>query len=67
MNGTVIEDPFQEPCKAGQKAATCRYIVFDTDGFRCAKHNHELAKQINYRVERGLMTAIGDNCEGKRP
>lgn len=67
MDGTVIDDPFQEPCKAGQKSETCRYIVFDKDGFRCAKHNDVLAAQINARVLMGVMTAVGDNCEGKRP
>jgi hypothetical protein len=65
MSTMISEEELWGLCKAGQGSACCRYVVFDKEGFRCAKHNPVLAAQINANVLAGTMTAIADNCEGK--
>ena len=49
-------------CKIGQGKDCCRYLVCGVGGFECAKLSG-LKTLIDHRVE--LMTAQGDNCEGR--
>ena len=51
-------------CKIGRGVACCRYIVSGGNGFECAKHEPDLNRQINERVNEGLFVARGDNCKG---
>jgi hypothetical protein len=51
-------------CKIGQGALCCRYVVGGVHGLECAKHEPELAAEINRRVTAGAFTARGDNCDG---
>ncbi|HMF66109.1 MAG TPA: hypothetical protein VK602_00695 [Phyllobacterium sp.] len=51
-------------CKMGHGAETCRYIVADGGGIKCAKHEPVLVEQINRRVAANAFVARGDNCEG---
>lgn len=68
MTTDITKEELWGLCKAGQGSACCRYIVMDPKtGFRCAKHEPTLAAQINFRVLLETFTAVGDNCEGKRP
>jgi hypothetical protein len=60
----IPEDYVKTICKIGQGALCCRYIVGGPQGLECAKHEPELAAQINRRVAAGAFTARGDNCDG---
>ena len=53
-------------CHIGEGAQCCRYIVGAGGGLQCAKHDWELAIEIDHRVADGAFTARGDNCEGLR-
>lgn len=68
------DDVFDGACKAGEGAATCRYLAFGLPpgrsgrpSFQCAKHQPDLSAAIDSRCEQGLMKAMGDNCEGRKP
>jgi hypothetical protein len=70
-------DPFDAPdfepltdahvmsvCNPGAGAATCRYLTMGRDGWCCEKITG-LRLTLDLRADRGDMTAIGDNCEGR--
>ncbi len=57
---TIIEDV----CKIGKGNECCRYLVIGTKGFECMKHT-SMKQLLDKRVEDKMMTARGDNCEGK--
>lgn len=61
----VPDEEVKSLCKIGSGPTTCRFLALGRDGFECAKHTL-LALTINAMVENGEMTAVGDNCEGKR-
>lgn len=60
----IPKDHLKTVCKIGGGADCCRFIVAGASGIGCAKHEPELAFQINRRVAFGSFVAIGDNCEG---
>lgn len=60
----IPKDHLKAVCKIGGGADCCRFIVAGREGIGCAKHESELAFQIDLRVADGLFVAIADNCEG---
>jgi hypothetical protein len=62
----IPTDRLEAVCKMGGGAECCRFIVAGREGIGCAKHEPELASQINWRVAFGAFVAVGDNCEGLR-
>jgi hypothetical protein len=52
-------------CKAGERAAQCRYLAScgPDIGWSCEKKS-TIRPLIDLRVERGLQKAQGDNCAG---
>lgn len=64
MMPRIPHDYLTKVCKTGRGAECCRYIVAGEGGITCAKHDDLLFDQINRRVEAGVFTAQGDNCEG---
>lgn len=61
---SVTAEEFKNLCKAGQGAATCRYITAGPGGFQCAKHTN-LHRTIDARVAERTMVATSDLCPGK--
>lgn len=59
----ISEERLKEICKAGQGKECCRYLVFGSEGFECAKHTG-LAVTLDIKVETNTMRAQGNNCEG---
>ncbi len=59
-----MNDVVKEICKVGQGFQCCRYLVFGSQGFECAKHT-ELESVLDARVDAGAMIAQGNNCAGK--
>ena len=58
----MIAGHLKDVCKAGQGAATCRYITMNASGWLCAKLDPSLKPMIDARI--ATMRAKGDNCEG---
>jgi len=56
-------DVLENLCKMSQGEGTCRYIIFGSRGFICAKGS-EFQKIIDEREDNNKMVARGDNCEG---
>ena len=54
----------KEACKIGQGNACCRYLTVGPDGFECAK-NTSLKCLLDRRVQKNLIVAQGDNCDGQ--
>lgn len=54
----------EEVCKIGHGNECCRYLVIGSKGFECMK-NTEMKHLLDSRVQNKMMTARGDNCEGK--
>jgi len=48
-------------CKDGMGAKTCRFLLYDTGGFKCSKKS-DCHSYIQSRAEN--MRAKGDNCSG---
>ena len=57
------ESHVDDVCKKGQGAATCRYLMYSSNGFVCGK-NGEMRELVDRRAREGTMTAQSDNCEG---
>lgn len=54
-------------CKPGQGAETCRFLCTDGAGHVCVKKapEHQPTRGlIEEQVNKGLLEAQGDNCEG---
>ncbi len=66
MSKVIPNGKLELTCLLGQGHACCRYIVAGSEGIECVKHMPEFKSQIDRRVELGLFTARGDNCEGIR-
>jgi len=60
----IPDDHLKAVCKMGEGAACCRFVVAGAEGIECAKHQEEIAAEINRRVAAGAFTAQGDNCPG---
>lgn len=60
----LTEDHIASVCKLGKGAKTCRYLSMDAKGWDCLK-NTTLSWQLDERVRKGVITAQGNNCEGK--
>ena len=64
MMPVIPADMLKDVCRIGEGADCCRFIVGGGGGLQCAKHEPVLVEQILRRVDAGLFTARGDNCEG---
>ena len=53
-------------CRLGHGAETCRYLTMDCDGWACARGNDDLETYIEEKMKRGLMTATGIGCSGRK-
>lgn len=60
----LTDDYAKNTCKWGQRAATCRYLTMDANGWGCAKLVPDMRAYLDGRVERGTINARGDNCKG---
>ena len=58
-----ITDYLKNTCKIGQGGECCRYILVSGKGFECAKLS-TAKEELDRKVEMGLFTAKGDNCDG---
>lgn len=41
-------------------------LTMDNGGWACARRNAELEAYIEEQMKRGLMTATGTNCSGRK-
>lgn len=62
----LTDEHVEATCKPGQGPSTCRYLGFGRSGWRCLKHTL-LAYTLDDRVEKGDISALGDNCNGREP
>lgn len=63
MLGRPTDDHVNAICQPGRKAACCRYLASDGNGWACVKF-HDAGRVIEARVAAGSMVARGDNCSG---
>ena len=62
----VIEkDKLKNICKIDSGVGVCRYIVVFDNKYRCAK-NVSMGRMIDNLVDKKIMVANGDNCEGQK-
>jgi hypothetical protein len=57
-------DFVKSTCKPGTTEC-CRYIVVGGSGFECVKGDPGMKAQLDDRVLKGTIRAVGDNCEGE--
>lgn len=57
------DDHTKDVCKIGHGAKTCRYLTMGGGGWSCEKFS-AMSHSFDLKVERGLMHAAGDNCDG---
>ena len=62
---TLVFPYFKTVCRLGEGAACCRYLVVGETGPECVKLDPDHRAVIDERVADGLVTARGDNCEGR--
>lgn len=60
----ISDQNLKEVCKIGQGKDCCRYVTVGPKGFECAKNTGLLRCILNTKVERNMMVAQGDNCDG---
>jgi hypothetical protein len=63
LNGQVTDEFARDVCRVGQGEKCCAFLTFDGT-WMCAKADLGLELTIMSRLERGAMTAKGDNCSG---
>ena len=64
MKNDKITKQVQDVCKIGQGADCCRYLVMGPKGFECTKHDAKVKEELDRKVEMGMFTSKGDNCDG---
>jgi len=53
----------REKCKPGIESG-CRYSVFYSDKWQCAKGDKDLAPYLDRKAKAGCIKNRGDNCQG---
>lgn len=62
-NRKIPKDHLDNVCLIHQGKNTCRYICLSVKGHMCVK-NSPVDKVIDEQVDKGNMSACGDNCPG---
>jgi hypothetical protein len=65
---TLLLTPAQAraKCHIGEGATSCKYLVVGSLGFECGATNPFVARAVEDRAQRGLMTARSGPCADPR-